>query len=529
MHTISIIIFGLVHSTIVYWSTTSYTTIATGYLIVGIVALGFFFMFSGVIRCELNVCGTYLFNGDCSDVYNRVVTLHGLGMVFLFIMPVVISFAGNWLLPQSYIAMDFATPRINIASLWALVHAVLWTYMAATREEGIGTGWTIYMPLSTFAYHSSLAVSMLVFVIHILGLSSEGGSLTFLVSLVLSRSTGTMSNWYCLFVWCIAVVSILLVTTLPVLGAAVTVLLLDRVCNVSLLSPSSGGDVVMYQHLFWFFGHPEVYVIILPVFGLISSTLVHATGRTAFGHTSMVYAILSIALVGYFVWAHHMFTVGMSEDARLYFSSATAIIGIPTAVKIFSWLTSILSARIWTINTMLVVSFLVCFTIGGFTGIILSNAGIDIAYHDTYYVVAHFHYVLSIGAMIGAILIVLLYLISYVGYTGDSVVMSILVSVVIGINVLFMLQHLIGIEGHPRRVYLVSDIYTHISTVCNVGFVVILLSIIELTGLTSTYSYASVAHHTPSRVSIDHNCVVSGWTEHKPVAYLYNVANAHVM
>lgn len=159
---------------------------------------------------------------------------------------------------------------------------------------------------------------------------------------------------------------------------------------------------------------------------------------------------------------------------------------------------------------MLVVSFLVCFTMGGFTGIILSNAGIDIAYHDTYYVVAHFHYVLSIGAMIGALLIVLLYLASYVGYSGDSIVMSILVGVVIGINVLFMLQHLIGIEGHPRRVYLVSDIYTHISTVCNVGFVVILLSIVEITGLTSTYSYTPVAYHIPSRTPLDYNSSVCG-------------------
>lgn len=293
-------------------------------------------LFSLAIRLELNVLGFYNMTPGSLDAYNRLISAHGIGMIFLFIMPVILSFAGNWQLPQSYLAADFVLPRINLGSLYALVTASLLIVLAISREDGISAGWTLYCPLSDGTFSSSSSISLAILSLHVLGLSSEGGSITFIASLLVSRSTGIASILSCLFSWTVLAASILLVLTLPVLGSGITILLLDRTANSVFLSPMLAGDPVLFQHLFWYFGHPEVYVIILPAFGLVSLTMSKWLRSSVSGHLGMVLAILSIGIVGFFVWAHHMYVAGITEDSRLYFSSATMVIAVPTAVKIFT-------------------------------------------------------------------------------------------------------------------------------------------------------------------------------------------------
>lgn len=396
-------------------------------------------------------------------------------------MPSLISFAGNWLVPQTYNMFDFVLPRVNLCSLWFLKLSILISLNAMLREEGVSSGWTLYVPLSDASYNSSSSISIFIFCIHLLGLSSQGGSLTFLCSMLVAKSHGLMQSRSTLFTWCIGVVSVLLITTLPVLGAGATTILLDRIANTGMLNPSLGGDPILFQHMFWFFGHPEVYVIILPAFGIISLSISENTTRSSFGYTAMLWAILSIAFIGYFVWAHHMFSTGMSLDSRLYFSSATAIIAVPTAVKIYSWLVSS-TAEVFSQHNILKVSFLLCFTTGGFTGLILSNSGIDLLYHDTYYVIAHFHYVLSIGALFACIIVVRMFIQSILPYSHEVSLASYNdANVVIGVNVLFLLLHELGRDGHPRRIPVSTEISLLSSTIANAGLLIIICSLLQFT------------------------------------------------
>lgn len=425
------------------------------------------------LRCELQVTGMYSLTPSTIDTYNRIISAHGLGMVFLFIMPLLISFLGNWQLPQSYLSTDFALPRINILSLWFLIMALEVLLCAISREEGIGAGWTLYPPLSDSSYHSSSAMSLLVFAVHVLGLSSEGGSATFLVSLLVARSAGSHISSWCLLTHTILTVSILLILTLPVLGTGVTLLLIDRLISSTILSTELSGDPLVFQHLFWYFGHPEVYVIILPAFGMISWTLSASTRSSSPQHLGMCVAIYAIGLIGFFVWAHHMYITGLSEDSRLYFSSATMIIAIPTAIKIFSWLASFSSPMIWSLEPLTTLVFVSCFTLGGFTGLLLANSSLDILYHDTYYVVGHFHYVLSIAAAIAALLSLRWFIWSSLSRAGVQVLARLfLLFGLSSINWMFGLQHPVGVGAHPRRVISTAEstiLYTQLSNVAITG------------------------------------------------------------
>lgn len=425
---------------------------------------GAFGVCSMSMRVELNLLGFYNVTVNSIDCYNRIITAHGIGMIFLFIMPVLLGFAGNWLLPQGYGALDFSVPRLNQASVWSLIAASMILICSLSREEGVSAGWTLYPPLTDSSYHSSSAMSLVILAVHILGLSSEGGSITFLVSLLCSRATGLLTLLACLFSWSILTASVLLILTLPVLGAGVTLLLLDRIANSAFLSPAMSGDPLTFQHLFWYFGHPEVYVIILPAFGLVSLVLAASVRSSVSGHLGMILAILSIAAVGFFVWAHHMFVAGISDDSRLYFSAATMVIAIPTAVKIFTWVSTLCSAAQLTTDLLVVHVFLLCFSCGGFTGLVLSNAVMDILLHDTYYVVGHFHYVLSIAASLAAVLVVRLFLGQSLRADPSAAIGRLaLLTLTASTNWLFLAQHSVGLDGHPRRIFSSSEAL-HIAT-----------------------------------------------------------------
>jgi heme/copper-type cytochrome/quinol oxidase subunit 1 len=435
------------------------------------------------------------------DAYNRLISAHGVGMIFLFIMPVILSFAGNWQLPQSYLAADFVLPRINLGSLYALVTASLLIVLAISREDGISAGWTLYCPLSDATYSSSSSISLAILSLHVLGLSSEGGSITFIASLLVSRSTGIASILSCLFSWTVLAASILLVLTLPVLGSGITILLLDRTANAVFLSPMLAGDPVLFQHLFWYFGHPEVYVIILPAFGLVSLTMSKWLRSSVAGHLGMVLAILSIGIVGFFVWAHHMYVAGITEDSRLYFASATMVIAVPTAVKIFTWISTLLTAHIIGVEMVIVMCFLTCFTLGGFTGLVLSNASLDIVYHDTYYVVGHFHYVLSIAAAFACLLVLRLFATTAIMTYGSQIMVRLTVlSLLAGINWLFGTQHVVGLDGHPRRIFNTAESHHIITEVSNLSIPILLLGpcMIVVTVLQTSSSNDSILQFNTS-------------------------------
>ena len=309
-------------------------------------------------------------------------------------MPLLLSFGGNWLLPQNArAALDFVLPRVNLTSAYLLVFGGVLLLDSIAREEGVSAGWTVYPPLSGLTFHSSSAISVAILALHVLGLSSEGGSITFLAT-ILAASRNAMTPFVIdIFTWTVLVASVLLILTLPILGGGITLLFFDRNLNFSAFSSMVAGDPVLFQHLFWYFGHPEVYVIILPAFGVITVTLLGNSGLVPTIFPGMAAAIGSIGTVGFFVWAHHLYVAGISEDSRIYFASATMVIAVPTAVKIFSWVSGLARKMLPSPEIALVYSFLVCFTFGGFTGVLLSNSSLDVVYHDTYFVVGHFHYV----------------------------------------------------------------------------------------------------------------------------------------
>lgn len=436
------------------------------------------------IRCELNLLGTFI-NASNGLTYNRWVSSHGLGMVFLFIMPMLISFSGNLIIPQSFSILDFAIPRVNLMSYYLLGISGCVLILALSREEGIGTGWTVYVPLADSNYHSSSSINIAIVALHLLGLSSEGGAVTFLISVIVVRIFGVFLVQGCLLSWSILNASVLLVLTLPVLGSGITILLCDRLVNCVFYVGVGGGDPVVFQHLFWYFGHPEVYVIILPAFGVVSNTIVKLAQSSLASHLGMILALVSISLVGFFVWAHHMFVAGIVEESRLYFSSATMIIAIPTAMKIFTWLSSIYNVKCISNELIVVAAFLICFSIGGFTGLIISNSNVDILYHDTYYIVGHFHYVLSIAALLGCLLLMLMFRCALFCFGNVLFIRYGICLMLVGINWMFGLQHFVGIDGHPRRIFQSAEIHVVIIELSN--FSIILIASIPCYILCSRY------------------------------------------
>jgi heme/copper-type cytochrome/quinol oxidase subunit 1 len=400
-------------------------------------------------------------------------------MVFLFIMPGLISALGNWAIPHTYSGIDFATPRLNNLAFWTSIIAVNLLVVAISFRDGISAGWTLYYPLTGIDFSSSPSVSLAILFLHVLGLSSELGAITFLVSLQLAKNSGINVLNFCLLSWAILVVSFLLLTTLPVLGAGITLIFSERQANSSSLLGASvdGADPVLFQHLFWFFGHPEVYVIILPAFALISEKIRDLTEGKSLSHPGLALAIWSIGLVGYFVWAHHMFSTGMTDLTRVYFSAATAIIGIPTAIKIFSWSLGLSEIALRNHEFVIVLGFVICFVFGGFTGLLLANQAIDLTYHDTYFVVGHFHFVLSIAAAIAAFLLFLNFLTSTNGVATES--MTVIGTILLGlfsVNILFLVQHFVGTEGHPRRVFLSPEIFSAYHNFANIAVPILLLA-----------------------------------------------------